>query len=315
MLWLSSKPLYLGLDIHADSIRAVELFFTPGAERVTAYGSQALPPGAVEGHQILQPDVVSTAIQQLVQKGQFKSTHVAIALPDSAVMNKILFLEKGLSDDEMEAYLLLEAETFIPFPTSELHFDFHILGPSTDGRLEVLLVTTHHNHLQSRLEILEHAGLKAQNVDVQSLVVQRSLKTLLSAEQEDGIVTALLNLGPRFSQFFVLHHAHKMFVREEKYGWESVDQSRFIGDLSLHIKRSVQLFLLTHQANAVSKLFIMGHPAHSPYFITLLQEELAFPVYEANPFARLMLENHLKIPLDPSVYLMACALASKRGKS
>ena len=58
----------------------------------------------------------------------------------SAVITKTIEMDAGLSDDDMENQLKLEADQYIPYPLEEVAIDFEVQGYSVRNpeRVEVL---------------------------------------------------------------------------------------------------------------------------------------------------------------------------------
>ena len=55
---------------------------------------------------------------------------MSLALPDSSIINKVIQLDKRLSNDEMEMQIMLEADKFIPYPLDEVSLDFDVICQS-----------------------------------------------------------------------------------------------------------------------------------------------------------------------------------------
>lgn len=66
-----------------------------------------------------------------------------------------------MSDDEREVQIRVDAEQYIPFPLDEVSLDFEVLPDrlANPNRVNVLLVATRTENVETRVEVLELADL------------------------------------------------------------------------------------------------------------------------------------------------------------
>ncbi|MCP4776906.1 MAG: pilus assembly protein PilM, partial [Planctomycetaceae bacterium] len=99
----------LGLDISSTTVKLLELSRTGGGYRVESYAVSSLPQDAVIEKSVNDVDGVSNAIRTVLAQSQTKVKIVAAAVAGSSVITKFVDMPEGLSDDEMELQLALEA--------------------------------------------------------------------------------------------------------------------------------------------------------------------------------------------------------------
>ena len=58
---------------------------------------------------------VATAIRSVIHESRTRATEVIAAISGSSVINKIIAMPAGLTDDEMEIQIALEADQYIPY--------------------------------------------------------------------------------------------------------------------------------------------------------------------------------------------------------
>ncbi|MCQ4179710.1 type IV pilus assembly protein PilM, partial [Klebsiella pneumoniae] len=99
-----------------------------------------------------------------------------VAVSGSAVITKIIEMDAGLSDEELENQLKIEADQYIPYPLEEVAIDFEVQGPAprSPGRAEVLLAACRKENVEIREAALALAGLTAKVVDVEAYALERS---------------------------------------------------------------------------------------------------------------------------------------------
>ncbi len=63
-----------------------------------------------------------------------KARRAVAAVSGSAVITKTIAMPAGLSEVDIEAQLILEADQYIPYPLDEVAIDFETLGPISGHR-------------------------------------------------------------------------------------------------------------------------------------------------------------------------------------
>ena len=124
----------LGLDISSTTVKLLELSQTGGAYRVESYAVSSLPQDAVIEKSVNDVDGVTNAIRTVLAQSQTKVKTVAAAVAGSSVITKLIDMPEGLSDDDMELQLTLEADQYIPYPLEEVAIDFEVQGPSPETK-------------------------------------------------------------------------------------------------------------------------------------------------------------------------------------
>ena len=93
----------------------------------------------------------------------------AIAVAGSAVITKNIDMDEGLSDNEMDYQIRIEADQYIPYPLEEVALDWQIQGPSEmPGNVDVLLAACRLENVELRKDALEIGGLETGIVDIEA---------------------------------------------------------------------------------------------------------------------------------------------------
>jgi type IV pilus assembly protein PilM len=69
----------------------------------------------------------------VVKRSGTKINNAAVAVSGSAVITKVIQIQAGLSDDELESQIMVEADQYIPYALDEVNLDFEILGKSENS--------------------------------------------------------------------------------------------------------------------------------------------------------------------------------------
>lgn len=172
MLGLFNKKAntLLGIDISSTSVKLLELSRQGDRYRVEAYAVEPLPSSAVVEKNIAELEGVGQALARVLSKAKTSVRNVAVAVAGSAVITKTIEMDAGLSDDEMENQLKIEADQYIPYPLDEVAIDFEVQGVSTRNpeRVNVLLAACRKENVEVREAALALAGLTARVVDVEA---------------------------------------------------------------------------------------------------------------------------------------------------
>jgi type IV pilus assembly protein PilM len=122
-----TKPV-IGLDIGSSAVKAVELKPAGKGFRVSAFGSEPIPPDSIVDGAIIDGGAVGEAIKRLFQNKAFKTKEVAASLSGNAVIVKKISLPV-MTEAELSESIYWEAEQYIPFDIQDVNLDYQILDP------------------------------------------------------------------------------------------------------------------------------------------------------------------------------------------
>ncbi|WP_141317097.1 type IV pilus assembly protein PilM [Halomonas halmophila] len=314
----SASKGMLGVDIGVSAVKLVELRMARGAMRLCGHGVAALPRGAVSDGRIHDTDGVVEALQRVRRQAGTRAQCASVAVPAEAAIIKSLSFPVGLTEDELEAHLQLESDQHIPFPFSEVSFDFQLLGASADDpeQQAVLLVACRREAVEQRAQLLRRAGLKPVAVDVETFAVERSMARVMGrtgAPDDAGEPAALVDIGSELSSFQVLQHGRTLYRHEMTLGSRALleevqvhgggvapeaasgphgilsddDHGRllvpFVEDLAQQIDRALQLYHTAGQRREVNHLWLAGGASVLPGLVERLAEATGMRLALADP--------------------------------
>lgn len=337
----------LGIDITSTAVKVLEISGQEDAFVVENYGREVLPANAMDGNIIKDADAVSQCIKKVIDRLHTACKQVALAVPDSSIISKVIQVNEGLNDEEMEELIVTEADKYIPYPIDEINLDFEILGHSekNSAMLDVLIVASRAENVNQRVETAVHAGLDAVVIDVESYAVERAAQQLakdLPASGQDKTI-AIIDIGACYTHLFVLQGMKLVYSREEKFGGKqlidsiaehyemSLEQAAlakengelpadyekevlepFKENILLQIKRTLQFFYSTSQDGEVDHILLSGGLAKLPGLLALVQERLGMSTTIVNPFSYMTpgkMVNLDTINNDAPALMVACGLA------
>ena len=182
-------PRVLGVDISSTTVKLLELSRDGDRYRVESYAVAPLPSEAVVEKNVNQIDVVGGLISELVTRSKTRAQLATAAVSGSAVIIKTIPMPAGLSGEDLEAQLTVEADQYIPYPLEEVNLDFQIIGETEDNpeTVDVLLAACRSENVDDRVAAVELAGLTAKIVDVEAYTVETAFSVMASQMPDDGI--------------------------------------------------------------------------------------------------------------------------------
>ena len=104
-LFGTKKPSVVGLDISSTSVKLLELGRVGSRYRVEAYAVEPLPQDAVSEREIREPEAVGEAIKRVLSRSKSSIKNAAVAVAGSAVITKVIQMDKNYSEDDMESQM------------------------------------------------------------------------------------------------------------------------------------------------------------------------------------------------------------------
>ncbi len=341
------SPPILGIDISATAIKLLELSRSGNKFRVESYAVEALPPNSVSEKTINDIEQVGEAVSRAVKKAGTKTKHAAIAVAGSSVITKVITMPAGLSDDDLENQIQVEADQYIPFPLEEVAMDFEVIGESEENpeRVDVLLAASRSENVDNVVAAIEIGGLTAKVVDIESFAIENTVG-LIADDMPEGSSTeviAVADVGSNITTFSVMQKLKTIYSREESFGGAQLTEEiqrryglsfeeaglakrqgglpdnyepevlePFKENMASQIGRALQFFYASSQVGDVDQLILAGGCSSIPGIAELVESKLDVSTSIANPFASMAVAS--KIPAksltnDAPAMMIACGLA------
>ena len=341
-----SQPI-LGIDISATAIKLLELSGRGNKYRVESYAVESLPPDSVSEKTINDIEQVGEAIGRAVKKAGTKTKQAAVAVAGSSVITKMITMPAGLSDDELENQIQVEADQYIPFPLEEVAMDFEVIGPADDNpeRVNVLLAASRSEIVDNVVAAVDLAGLSAKVVDIESFAIENAINLIAQDLPSDSSneVIAIADVGSNITTFSVLENMKTIYSREEAFGGAQLTEEiqrryglsfeeaglakrqgglpdnygpevlePFKENMASQIGRALQFFYASSQISEIDQLILAGGCASIPGIAEMVNDRLSVSAHVANPFANMSVAS--KIPTnsltnDAPAMMISCGLA------
>ena len=339
----------LGLDISSSSVKLLELSKQGDRFRVESYAVEPLPTNAVVEKNITDVEAVGDAIKRVVGKSRTSVKHVAVAVSGSAVITKVIQMDGGINEFEMEDQIALEADQYIPYPLDEVAIDFEVQGPSETNpdQVDVLIAACRKENVDVRQDALDIAGLTTKVVDVEAYALERAYQLIESQFDAPGddLVVAVMDVGATMTTLSVIAEGRTVYTREQIFGGKQLTEEiqRRYG-LSLEeaglakkqgglpddyetevlnpfreavvqqVARAMQFFFGASQYNSVDYVVLAGGTAAIPGLVDMVEEKTGTPTLVANPFADMAVNSRVNasaLSNDAPSLMIACGLAMR----
>lgn len=225
-LFSRKSPPLVGVDISSTAIKLLELSRVGRggkSYRVESYAAEPLPEGLVVDKAITDVEAVGEAMQRLIHSAKPKTNLAAVAVGGSAVITKVIQMQSGQSEEELEESVNLEADQYIPYAMEDVMMDFTVIGPNEknpEEEVDVMLAASKSDNVDNRIAVLEMGNLTPKVVDIELFALENAF-TLMAQndpeiDSEDTI--ALVDVGATTMTFSVLRNLSIDYTREHNFG-------------------------------------------------------------------------------------------------
>lgn len=202
----------VGLDIGSTAVRGVELnCSTKGGPTLLRFHEVPLPANAVSKGEVLNPDVVKSALKRLWSEGKFKSKNVVLGTGNQSVLVRELSVPKmtlkGIRETlpfhvQSALQMTLEDSILDFYPTSETVGDQGVM-------VKGLLIAADKEAILGNIRVTERAGLTPVEVDL----IPFALNRLLTTRAKIKGTVALIDVGATTTSIIIVGDGVPLFVR------------------------------------------------------------------------------------------------------
>lgn len=331
---LKSKT-FLGVDFGAGSLKVAE--FEPaedGRLKLLRFGIRPL--GLPGSQDAARDGVLKKALAELLAEGGFVSKQANVSAPGYQVFSKFVKLPP-VDTSKVTQIIQYEAQQNVPFPLAESAWDYQILGTSSDGGLEVLLVAIKSETVEKLFAVGESGGLKLAVVDASVSALANAFR--YNYADTEGC-SLLIDIGAKTSNV-LLFEKNKFYVRTVPVGANTITQEysaesktpfaeaekfkitngfvslggayeepddpkvaavskvarNVLTRLHMQVNQTIQFYRTQQGGSAPQRVYLCGGGSVMAYSPEFFQEKLNLPVEYFSPFRNTV--------IDPSVNVEA----------
>ncbi len=330
---LKTKSFLCG-DFGAGTLKIAE--FEPNESGTLRLLRYAVKPLGLEGSQdSTRAAVLISAIQTLLKEKGFASRQINVCAAGFNVFSKFVKLPP-VDAAKVTQIIQYEAQQNVPFPLEEVVWDYQILGATSTGELEVLLVAIKSDTVEGLFNIAESSGLTMNLVDVSPAALCNSFR--FNYGEQEGC-TMLLDIGAKTSNVLFFEKG-KVFSRSINIGANAITQDfanearlpfdeadrikieqgfvslggayeepdnqhqaaiskiarQVMTRLHIQMNQTIQFYRNQQGGSAPLRLYLAGGASMMPYAAQFFAEKLNIPVDYFNPLQNIEISE--SIPLE-----------------
>ena len=257
----------LGIDVGATAIKLAIMRRQRRRWHLQACVVQPLPEhtgGYCDANSTVVLDTLKMALASL----SVKAREAAVAVASADAIIRTIELDGGLSEQEIENRLAIEAGQHLPFPVSDASMDFCRLpgGNNTRAsRLDVLLVACRREEVERRVALLRSCDIRTAVVDLDALAFYR-----LIGDEGPDVTEVILDLGAGGFRLHAFAQGRLLYSRSHQAGIRAGAPSSQIAEpeseprLVQEIRRAIQLFLISTACEHEITIKLAGGAAANP---------------------------------------------------
>jgi type IV pilus assembly protein PilM len=200
----TKQKTMVGLDIEAGSVAASEVGAN-GSMRVLRHGIAPLDPGVFREGEVNDPEGLASALKDLFAEHKL-SKNVRLGVANQRIAVRTLQLPLIENAGELETAIRFQAQEHVPMPLDQAVLDWEVIGHRTteggEPRVEVVVVAARRDMINSLLEALDRAGLRADGIDLAAFGMIRALRDAGRAGvgATDFVAAPAVSYEERFTQ-------------------------------------------------------------------------------------------------------------------
>lgn len=229
----------VGLDIGSTAVRGVELSAANKTKpNLLRFHEVPLPPGAVSRGEVLEPEIVGSALKKLWSEGRFKSKNVVLGTGNQRVLVRDLSVPK-MSLTRIRESLPFQVQGMLQMPPGDSLLDFYPISESIGehgSMINGLLIVAEKNEILGNIRVAERAGLTPVEVDL----IPFALNRLLISRAQVRDTVALIDVGGNTTSIIIAIDGMPWFVRIIPAGGDDLTQALASG-LNIEIEAAEEL--------------------------------------------------------------------------
>jgi len=319
----------LGIDIGQSTIKLVLVSKDTGnlvLENISEIKSPQMEIKTIEDRSKYFGEVAKIVKDALADL-KIKEKRVVVDLPESEVISRLIRLPP-LKDSEILDALKFEAETFVPYPLSEVSIDYDVVEKDDAGRLTVFVVAAKNELIQFLVKMFKTLGMELMALESPSIALGRVIKNSIKTVER----VVAVDFGEKYTSIFNFNKGNVYFSRSIPVGGESLTRAVSLGlglDMSSaeeykkaygikenelegkirtatmpvlntiteEIRKAMALFVEDSGGKAVELLILSGGGARLPGMAEELTKLMGVEVQIVQPFINIDVTK-IKLPID-----------------
>src|SRR5438045_5379803 len=160
---------------------------------------------------------ITATIREILNEFGIKSANVNYAVAGQSVFARFVKLP-SVEEEKIDRIIAFEAQQNVPFPISEVVWDYQLVGGGTDEQVQVVLVAIKSDLLEALNGAVEAAGLRPVIIDVATMALANAFR--YNYDEIEGC-SLLIDIGARTTNLIFIEQ-DKIFTRNVPIGVSSI---------------------------------------------------------------------------------------------
>jgi type IV pilus assembly protein PilM len=291
----------VGLDIDGRYLAAAQV----DNGRVVRGASVDLPEGLVRDGEVSDAAALSDELKRFAAAADLPR-NVRLGVANQQIVVRVVELPHIEDEKQRDAAVRFQASEAIAMPLDEAVLDHQIAGfaESPDGtpRMQVVVVAARRKMVETLLEAVKSAGLKADSVDLDAFALVRTLA--VNGNSPGDAARVFCHLGG-VTNLAIAVGAACFFTRPLSAVWDDEEAGSRLAD---EIRLSIDYYMTQPQAKPVGEVVLSGPGSSDDSLVESLGVHLGLPVQVAAPLG-LIDTSGLAQGEDPHRYTVAAGLS------
>ncbi len=266
---------------------------------------------------------IRVALEDIATKLKVTKSKIRYAIPGQAVFMRFVKLPP-IQEDNIEQLVTFEAQQHVPFPISEVVWDYELIEGGTEK--EVVIVAIKGDALEEINDTVNQAGFTTAEIDVAPMALYNAYRASYGVSEESVL---LIDVGAKTSNLLYIE-GKRFFTRSVAIGGSSItsaiakeyhitfaeaeyqkvtnglvalggghtetmDESlaalamvirNALSRLPAEIARTTNYYRSQHGGSTPKRVLLAGGGANLPYTLEFFQEKLNLPVDFFNPLSQ-----------------------------
>ena len=210
---LFGKETIVGIDVGSSCIKAVQVEPTSRGWELVNAAVMPTPIDAIKEGVVINIADVSHCIRSMLKDAGMKATGAICAISGSQVIVRQVQFVK-MPEAVLRKSIKYEASKHISSSMDDSVVEFEILAEVPDqGQMDVMLVAAPREMVDSRVQVIESAGLDPLSVDVEAFALIRSLVEFSASDEYLHKTVALIDMGASHTDVNIVSRGEFVLTR------------------------------------------------------------------------------------------------------
>lgn len=274
---LLKKDRAVGVDIGSAYIKVMAIEPSGSGFRVTRAAVIPTPADACRDGLVSDISAVAGALKDALRKAEMQANTAIAAVSGSQVLVRHVQVPK-MAEAVLRKSIRFEAAKYISSGVDDCLVEFEIINPDTgDGQMQVMLVAAPRDLVESKVAVIEAAGLEPTVVDVEAFALMRSLVEFSLTAEVANATVALVDMGAGHTDLNIVSAGRFALTRNIPIAGNSLTQAiksmTGVDDhLADELKQKVRIGPIEDQDDEPDENVIKAARAIQPLLDELLRE-------------------------------------------